>query len=200
MSEDDGILEPWDQRADESTVAYADFCVYRDLGPQRSQQKAAKALGKTRQHLSIVSSRHDWVDRAGAWDLEQDRQRRLAMQAENVAAARRHAQQMQGALQALSLPNLEVLRRVAQDQDLLHKMPFEQLLDLAVKASRVLPRLVVADRLSRGMSTENVEHGGSVEVHHERADRMSDAELDEFLARTLGQAQLPAPEDVDAPG
>jgi hypothetical protein len=193
------ILEPWDRRAEESDEAFEAFTVYRDLGPGRSIRKVAEALDKSRQTLGQHSSRHDWQDRAAAWDLEVDRQRRLALVEENVRAARRHAQQLQGALQVMSLPILEVMRRIQEDASLLHQLPFPELSTLAVQSARVMPRLVVADRLARGMSTENVEHGGTIEVHRERADRMSEQELDDFLERTVA-GQLPPPKDVDAPG
>lgn len=185
------VLEPWDRRQEESPEAYEAFCVYRDMGLARSQKKAAEHLGKTRQLLSGWSSRHDWTDRVAAWDLEQDRQRREAMRAENVAAGRRHAQQAQGFLQVAALFPLELLRRLQQDPEILKDLDLDTLVDYLTKLGRTVPRLIVAERLARGMSTENVEHAGHVTVHHERAERMTDDELDRFLLGE-GAPQLPA--------
>lgn len=191
----DGALELWDRREAESPEAFEAFRAYRDLGVGRSIRKVAEQLDKSRQLVGRWSADHDWVERAGAWDLEQDRQQREAFKRESVAAGRRQARQAQGFLQVASMLPIEVMTRLdpnseRHDPGLLSKLPADQLLDLTVKFARAFPRLVVAERLARGMSTDNVEHGGSVTVHHERAASMSDDQLRDFLAGDQ-PAQLP---------
>ena len=38
--------DPWERQKNEGIETYADFCVYRDLGPGRSIPKAAELQGK----------------------------------------------------------------------------------------------------------------------------------------------------------
>lgn len=71
----------WEQQRDESVKAYRAFCVYRDLGPERSLDRVAEILYPTKEgqkgrkraatgRLQEWSSRHRWVERARAHDAE----------------------------------------------------------------------------------------------------------------------------------
>jgi hypothetical protein len=67
------------RRPGESPRAFASFTAYRDLpAGTRSVAKAAEVLGKSVNTLHRWSREHDWVDRAAAWDGEQDRVGRQA--------------------------------------------------------------------------------------------------------------------------
>lgn len=193
-------LELWERRPAESDEAFEAFVVYRDMPLPRSQRGAAERLGKSRQLLSQWSMRHDWQDRVAAWDLEQDRQRREAMARENVEAGKRHAQIAAGALQAAARVNLAFLARLGDpgsQEAVLEKMGFTDLADLLVKVNRTIPRLVVAERLARGMSTESVEHSGTIDTYRRKAEGMTDAELDAFLAGAAAQAAADAVHEGD---
>jgi hypothetical protein len=82
--------QPWDQQKNESPKAWAAFILYRDMGPrERTLEKVESKLreqngtatppqpgGKKRRPsggLTAWQSRHRWVERAKAWDQEQDR-------------------------------------------------------------------------------------------------------------------------------
>jgi hypothetical protein len=178
-------LDPWDRRPRESDPAWQAFVAYRDSEIPRSIRRTAEQLAKSRQLVGRWSTEHDWQDRVAAWDLEQDRQRREAMAKENVEAGRRHAQIAAGALQAAAAVNLEWLDRLRKQGDLpqaLKGMTFEDLSELMVKVNRTVPRLIVGERLARGMTTESVEHSGGIDVYRSKAEAMPDAELDAFLA------------------
>jgi len=64
------MSELWDRLPNESTKAYAAFCVYRDLGTERSLEKAGQMLDKprTRKWLGEWSAKYKWVERAKAYD------------------------------------------------------------------------------------------------------------------------------------
>jgi len=64
------MSELWDRLPNESTKAYAAFCVYRDLGTERSLEKAGQTLDKprTRKWLGEWSAKYKWVERAKAYD------------------------------------------------------------------------------------------------------------------------------------
>ena len=72
--------QPWDKRPDETQRGYEVFCIYRDLGPERSLQKAHdEEYGEGAGNLRYVegwSSEHDWPERAAAYDRYLEEQRR----------------------------------------------------------------------------------------------------------------------------
>jgi len=72
--------EPWTKREDETQRAYEVFCVYRDLGPERSLQKAHdEEYGEGAGNLRYVegwSSEYDWPERAQAYDRYLEKKRR----------------------------------------------------------------------------------------------------------------------------
>ena len=55
--------KPWNMQPGETPKAYQAFEVYRDLGAERSVERAASSLSKTRQNLSIWAQRFDWSTR-----------------------------------------------------------------------------------------------------------------------------------------
>lgn len=76
----------WEQWDDETSKAYEAFVAYRDLGVERSIDRAYAALSSKRRkksakrastraprHWGTWSVRFAWVDRATAWDREQQR-------------------------------------------------------------------------------------------------------------------------------
>lgn len=74
--------EPWTKRDDETQRAYNVFCVYRDLGPNRSLQKChdhEDVYGKGPDNIRQIekwSSAYDWVARTEAYDQYLEEQRR----------------------------------------------------------------------------------------------------------------------------
>jgi hypothetical protein len=69
------VRQAWDRRSGESQQAFHAFSVYRDLGPTRTLEKVATALGKSAGMMERHSAKNDWVDRAAAWDFHTDRKR-----------------------------------------------------------------------------------------------------------------------------
>lgn len=113
----DDAPAPWERQPGESVRAYAAFCAYRDMPPgERSlralaarlgYEKAAKA-GRVPSHIQRWSTRWRWVERARAWDDEQDRRARE----EQIRAVRemreRHAREAV-ALQQKALARLKAM-------------------------------------------------------------------------------------------
>ncbi|MBQ5659309.1 MAG: hypothetical protein IIV02_07305 [Peptococcaceae bacterium] len=65
--------KPWERQPDESDVAFEAFCVYRDMGTERSLRSVAEKLNKSSQLMGRWSGKFSWVDRVSAWEDEQDR-------------------------------------------------------------------------------------------------------------------------------
>lgn len=86
-----GALNPWEKRPSEGGRAYQAFGIYRDMGPSRALKKVAARLRKDPSLIADWSSRHDWVERVEAYDLELDRRYREAREGQLVDIARRQA-------------------------------------------------------------------------------------------------------------
>lgn len=76
----------FDRRKGESDEAFAAFREYLDLGPSRAFPGVARRCGKSVSLIARWSARHDWVDRASAYDdhlaeLENAHRRMLAEEA-----------------------------------------------------------------------------------------------------------------------
>ena len=76
----------FDKQETESARAFAAFCIYRDLGANRSLNgayrcqtgvaKTAKIKGRASGQWAEWYKTHEWERRAASWDGEQDRRRR----------------------------------------------------------------------------------------------------------------------------
>ena len=63
----------WEPLEGESSKNYEAFSIYRDMGIQRGIRKVAQELGKSETLMARWSKQYNWVERAAAWDAEQDR-------------------------------------------------------------------------------------------------------------------------------
>lgn len=88
---DKGWRDPlWERQEGESARAFQGFATYRDLGPSRSLVATAQILSKTKQGtLAPWSVAWGWVERAGAWDDECDRNQRARDEVERLEAIRK---------------------------------------------------------------------------------------------------------------
>lgn len=109
--------EPWERQEGESDKAYEAFTTYRDMGASRSVAKVGKKLGKTTTHLEEWCSKFSWVDRAKAWENEQDRILRLQQIEEIRDMRKRHAdlavKMLEKALEGLRLLTPDELNAVS---------------------------------------------------------------------------------------
>ncbi len=65
------MAKAWEQREKETGPAFTAFEAYRAMPPdERSLAKLGVSLGKSTTLMEGWSSKHDWVDRARAWDNE----------------------------------------------------------------------------------------------------------------------------------
>jgi hypothetical protein len=80
--------DPWEQLVGESQRAYAAFCAYRDLGPERSllkafrQQKGKEAAKTTDGTWTGWSSTFRWSERVKAYDTAVEKKRRETLERE----------------------------------------------------------------------------------------------------------------------
>ena len=84
--------ESWNRQPGEGARPFAAFQMYRDQPPmQRSVRRLAETIGRNRTMVGRWSSQWRWVERAAAWDAEQDRLVQAANSEARQAFARRLA-------------------------------------------------------------------------------------------------------------
>jgi hypothetical protein len=169
--------DPFDRQPGEPARAFHAFCHFRDNFPRSSIDKAWRDHKTTCDHVglnevsnrrrptswAVWSVRWGWIERAGAFSSHLDQQKRLALEAEQVAAAQRHARVLQAGISAVTIP-LRIAIEAAASPTGLEKLRTAALasaagLRVAVSEARLsaatLPALVAAERLVLGMATEH---------------------------------------------
>lgn len=132
--------QPWERQKGENTKRYEAFCIYRDMHP-RSLYKVAEQLAKSRTLITRWSAQDHWVDRAAAWDDEQDKIARQAQIDEIKKMRKRHAD----LATAMLVKAAKALQRIPEDE---------------IKAgdvSRMVETASKLERISRGDVGEVVE-------------------------------------------
>lgn len=168
--------EPWEMQSTETALSFEAFTTYRDLGPRRNVSKTAKLIGKANQTLYIWSAQHNWVERAKAWDAEQDRLKREHHVKQVQAMNERHVN-LARALQG----------KIAQRISTIEPTDFE-----AKDLVGMLDRLVKIERTALGEpeSFEEVHHDVAASDPRERLsrllDRLADASAETDVAPKSG--------------
>lgn len=145
--------KPWERRENESTKAYEAFCIYRDMGTQRSLSKVAEKLQKSETLMGRWSGNHDWVARAAKWDDEQDRIERETLQREQAKAIRDMRKRHADIASVMLVKAARALQRIPDDE--IKPGDISRMVDVASKL----------ERISRGDVGEVIEErdGGKVE-------------------------------------
>ena len=151
-------LDPWEKQDGETSMSYAAFCTYRDMGTGRSLAKivnivypesaADKYTVKLRQ-LSAWSAKHGWVARVEAYDVYLEAKERRENELEIKKMAKRHAQ-----VSLLAMKKAVDRIKLIGEKDIEELTPKEALDYLRVAAE--------LERKSRGAPDQIVELGGEV--------------------------------------
>lgn len=123
--------EPWERQNGETQRSWGAFQIYRDLGTERSLQKAAEKLGKSRGLLEGWSSKFEWGKRVAAWDAEQDRIARREQLAEIKKMRKRHAD----LATAMLVKAAKALQRIPEDE--VRASDVSRLVETASKLERI---------------------------------------------------------------
>lgn len=120
------MAHEWDRVEGESAKAYAAFCKYRDLKPDRRSLNAAYGGGRAPGYWAEWSSQFRWVERAAAYDAHLDElrrsererrlraleERRFAVELQNQERLEKRLQKMEALLdKADQAPIVEVSTR-----------------------------------------------------------------------------------------
>lgn len=122
--------QPWERQTEETPKPFEAFCLYRDMGPERSLRKVAEKLEKSDTLIGRWSSQYNWVERVAAWDNEQDRIARIEQLKEIKKMRNRHA----GIAKAMIVKAGQALKRIPDEE---------------IKASDISRMIEVASKLER---------------------------------------------------
>ena len=123
--------EPWERQEGETAKAWEAFCIYRDMGIDRSLRKVVQTLNKSLTQIGEWSSKYDWVKRVAAWDVEQDRIARQEQLKEIKKMRNRHA----GIAKAMIVKAGRALNRIPEDE--ITPNDISRMIDVASKLERI---------------------------------------------------------------
>lgn len=105
--------ELWERQDNEGGKAFEAFCIYRDIGTERTYKKVSKELGKSDTLIERWGRTHNWIERARAWDNEQDRIARI-QQTKEIQAMRKRQRKTAERMQDIGEQMLEKLQEKVQ--------------------------------------------------------------------------------------
>ena len=155
----------FDRLTDESAKAYQAFTIYRDLPVQeRSLAIVSHQLGKNKSLCARWSTKFHWVDRANAWDNQQDQIRRTRMAAEREKIRERQLQNSRVASQALMAPLIALVKLTQSNADAFSGASATELAKLASWAARTLPRMHEEERTLAARPDESAKQDHSIVI------------------------------------
>ena len=164
-------LEPWNRLADETDRAWEVFLYYRDLGPGRTQTAVGKHFGINLNGIQAnYVNKYDWKERVLSYDQHEDRLYNAKRATGIKEMATRHSNDLVGFLDALAIPFRALQAKLESDPEALEDLSestVKQLIDLSVKAGRIIPSMMAAERVARGMPSETIEIHGEVTHTHD---------------------------------
>lgn len=140
--------KPWERLPNETSKQYDAFCIYRDMGIERTISEVARGWSKSgaKSRLQEWATKNNWQSRATSYDDYIDEIKRFRQEEEIKEMASRHAREAQ-LFQEKAIERLKVL-----DNNNLKPQDVIKFYDIAVRI----------ERLSRGVPTENIKQENEV--------------------------------------
>lgn len=152
--------EPWGQMVTENSRNYAMFCHYRAQGITRTYQAVAEQFNLNRTYVSELARKKNWNDRVRAWDTYRERVYTAELILGVKEMAHKHAEIARDGIEALAVAFTGIIEAMGDEDSKaaflaeIAEMPVKSQLLLAQSSARVIPGLMNAERLSRGLPTE----------------------------------------------
>jgi hypothetical protein len=143
-----GELKPWDIQDGENARQYGWFARYRDLGPERTLERAAGMVGKSIHYLQKCSAIHKWVERCDAFDRDVAKRTTRIVEETTAEVRARHARAAKMAHGLFATRVTSLARRSVQAQAMGHDI-FEDV--TLPDAARGLAMTAREEREARGM-------------------------------------------------
>lgn len=155
----------FDRLTDEGAKAYQAFTIYRDLPVQeRSLAIVSQQLGKNKSLCARWSTKFQWVDRANAWDIQQDQLRRTRTAAEREKIRERQLQNSRVASQALMAPLIALVKLTQSNADAFSGASATELAKIASWAARMLPRMHEEERTLAARPEQSAKQDHPIEI------------------------------------
>jgi len=150
--------EPWGKMKGETGREYAWFSYYRSLGIRRRKRDVAKKFEVASASVSGCVQKNDWDERIIAWDNYREEEYTKEVIQGVREMAQTHATIARNGIEALGIAFEVLQNRIATGEEALvaelADMPVKALFSIVQKSAQVIPNLMNAERLSRGMPTE----------------------------------------------
>jgi len=152
--------EPWGRMATETPREYQLFDFYRSLGLMRQKTAVAEHFGLSRNSIQMIAHGKNWDIRCRAWDdkLERIYTTELLLSVKDMAEI--HAEKARAGIEALSVIFTAIGEQMTDPTELaflmdeLKTLPIKTQMQIAKGAAQVMPNLMGAERLARGLPTE----------------------------------------------
>lgn len=171
-------LNPWDQQPNESSKDYYPFCAYRNLGPKRTYAAVARDIGLSPAVIRKLATQYSWNDRTTAWDFYQDRIFQAELAERTRVMAKKRADTIDRALEAVNAPIEGMLARMKDDpegtMDEIGAQNIAKLLNQVQQSARLLPTLINTELTIMGQPTQITEHTETQNVNYNDTQRLSD--------------------------
>lgn len=152
--------EPWGIMFTESSRTYQLFDHYRSLGITRTHRAVADFFDLSRQYVDQVATKFNWETRVRAWDDYRERVYTTELLLGVKEMAHKHAEVAAQGVAALATAFSGIVESMADPDSReaflaeIAELPVRTQLALAQGSARVIPGLMNAERLSRGLPTE----------------------------------------------
>ena len=168
------MAEVWERQSYETPKQYALFCVYRDLGWQRSIRKAILKSGRTLKYIRVAevwSSKYHWVERANQYDSYVDEQIRKQNEQDLIEMRKRHI------TQSMIMQKNVIERMQNTNPSELSVSDCTKMFDVAVKVERLARG---CDDNSQKVEVQNNIQADVVKDITDKLSRLSVPELEEY--------------------
>lgn len=156
--------EPWGMMLTETPRQYELFSYYRSEGITRTIKATAEHFDLSRVYVTNIASQKNWQQRVRAWDDYRERVYTAELLMGVKEMAHEHAEIARDGIRALSIAFEGIAAGIKGDEAReeflaeIADLPVKTQLALAQGSARVIPNLMNAERLSRGLPTE-ISHG-----------------------------------------
>lgn len=127
--------KPWERQPKETPKPFEAFCIYRDMGVERSIRKVAAQVGKSDTLIGRWSKDNNWVERVTAWDDEQERIEREIAQKEQAKAIREMRKKHADLASAMLIKAAKALSKIPDDE--IKAGDMTRMVDVASKLERI---------------------------------------------------------------
>lgn len=190
--------EPWGQMGGENNDQFRAFCIYLAQGLSRTKSETIRRSGHSTKAIYAWHGKNNWESRVRAWDMFRERLYQIELAQETKKMAQEHGRIAAQGIMVLSSAFDELVRRRDEEPDLyaeeLKDITTQGLLSIATSSARVIPNLMNAERLSRGMPTELTAHLVREET---RITLQTSDDLAQLIGEFLGLTARPGVIDVE---